>query len=204
MTEISNQATVSGSNFTPDVVTDDPDTVAVDDPTVTPLAIFIRDLQGLGHVSPRNGQAVTDIPGIVTALRSDGFDMQNPDPDADPATSEGIFVFTSSAPTVSVGDRLTVSGTVDEFRQGGAGSTNLSVTQITSPTGTTVSTGNPLPGAVVIGTGGRIPPAAAIDDDSAGDVDAGTTFDPASDGIDFYESMEGMRVQLNDAIAVRV
>jgi len=27
-------------------------------------------------------------------------------------------------------------------------------------------------------------------------------FDPLQDGLDFYESLEGMRVQVNDAIAV--
>ena len=41
---------------------------------------------------------VADVPGIVTARRSNGFYLQDPEPDADPATSEGIFVFTSTAP----------------------------------------------------------------------------------------------------------
>ncbi len=52
-------------------------------------------------------------------------------PDADVATSEGIFVFTSSAPSVSVGDSVKVSGTVQEFRPGGSdGLTNLTTTEI--------------------------------------------------------------------------
>ncbi len=38
--------------------------------------------------------------------------MQDPLPDADPATSEGIFVFTSSVLSVTVGDHVAVSGTV--------------------------------------------------------------------------------------------
>ncbi len=41
-----------------------------------------------------------------------------------------------------------------------------------------------------------------IEDDASGDVETSGTFDPAADGIDFYESLEGMRVQLNDAVAV--
>ena len=41
-----------------------------------------------------------------------------------------------------------------------------------------------------------------IEDDSSGNVETSNTFDPASDGIDFYESLEGMAVQINDAVAV--
>ena len=50
---------------------------------------------------------------------SKGFWIQDPDPDADPATSEGVFVFTSSAPTVAAGDAVTVAGTVSEYYPGG-------------------------------------------------------------------------------------
>ena len=57
---------------------------------------------------------------------------------------------------------------------------------------------------VVIGAGGRVPPSERIDDDTAGSVEvpAQTTHDPAQDGIDFYESVEGMLVQVNNARAV--
>jgi predicted extracellular nuclease len=40
------------------------------------------------------------------------------------------------------------------------------------------------------------------DDASGGNVETSGTFDPASDGIDFYESLEGMRVQVNNPVAV--
>jgi predicted extracellular nuclease len=46
----------------------------------------------------------------------------------------------------------------------------------------------------VIGSGGRVPPSAVIEDDATGDVETSGTFDPGTDGIDFWESMEGMRV----------
>ena len=72
----------------------------------------------------------------MTAKRSNGFYMQDPTPDADDRTSDGILVFTSSAPTVNVGDSVRVSGTVAEFRPGGASSTNLTITEITGPTTT--------------------------------------------------------------------
>ncbi len=165
---------------------------------------FIHDIQGASQLSPLNGQLVANVSGIVTAKRSNGFYMQDPNADADEATSEGIFVFTSSAPAVNVGDAVTVGGTVKEFRAGGAsGIVNLTITEIDNPgrTVTVVSTGNALPAPVVIGTGGRVPPATVIEDDAAGDVENSGVFDPASDGIDFYESLEGMLVQVNDAVA---
>ena len=47
-----------------------------------------------------------------------------------------------------------------------------------------------------------MPPTEVIEDDATGDVEIGGIFDPATDGIDFYESLEGMQVQVNDAVAV--
>ena len=97
-------------------------------------------------------------PGIVTAIRSSGsskgYWIQDPDPDYDPATSEGIFVFTSS-PGVAVGDSVLVSGTVKDFYPLASGETvsttsQLSVTEIDSPTAIVLSHGNALPAPEVI------------------------------------------------------
>ncbi len=46
-----------------------------------------------------------------------GFFLQEENPDANPATSDGVFVFDGSTPfvDVSVGDRVTVEGTVNEY-----------------------------------------------------------------------------------------
>ena len=41
-----------------------------------------------------------------------------------------------------------------------------------------------------------------IEDDATGDVESNGVFDPASDGIDFYESLEAMRLQVNNPIVV--
>jgi uncharacterized repeat protein (TIGR01451 family) len=115
----------------------------------------IHDVQGNGAASPLAGQSVT-MRGIVTLLKSNGFFLQEEvaDYDADPNTSEGIFVFTSSAPTVAVGDDATVTGTVVEFN----GMTEISpVTNVT-----TNSTGNALPTAVTL-TALDLPPAAGPD-----------------------------------------
>ena len=166
-----------------------------------PDTIAIHDIQGSAHLSPRAGQAVTGVHGIVTAKLANGYYMQDPNPDANDATSEGIFVFTSSPPTVNVGDAVSVNARVQEFRPGGA-ATNLTQTELTSAATTTLSSGNPLPAATVVGTGGRIPPGSVIEDDATGSVETSGVFDPASDGLDFWESVEGMRVQLNNPVAV--
>jgi predicted extracellular nuclease len=168
------------------------------------VGVPIHAIQGSAHSSPmRNLFAATA--GIVTARSSNGFWLQDPNPDADDATSEGIFVFTSSAPTVAVGDGVGVGGTVVEFRPGGSGgAVNLTTTEISNPgrVVTVMSSGNALPAATILGDGGRLPPDMVIDDDADGDVETSGVFDPASDGIDFYESLEGMLVQVNDAVAV--
>src|SRR5262249_8033536 len=82
----------------------------------TPVPLAIHDIQGTGFISPQNGNTVTNVPGIVTGVRavgsSKGYWIQDPHPDTNPATSEGIFVFTSSAPAVAVGDSVLVSGKV--------------------------------------------------------------------------------------------
>ncbi len=167
-----------------------------------PPPVPIHDIQGVTHISPLVGERPRVL-GIVTARSTNGFWMQDPSPDSDPATSEGIFVFTGSAAAVVVGDSVRVQGTVQEFRPGGAASGNLTTTELSgSPSVTVLSPGNPLPAPVVIGTGGRIPPDTVIEDDASGSVETSGVFDPGQDGLDFYESLEGMRVQLNDAVAV--
>src|SRR6266545_2270690 len=158
----------------------------------------IHDIQGAAHLSPKNSTTVTGVPGVVTAKTTNGFWLQDPTPDAAPSTSEGIFVYTSSAPTVAVGDSVTVKGTVSEFRPGGTGGTkNLTTTELTGPVITVVSHNNALPAAQLIGSGGRVPPASVIDNDATGDVETSGFFNATTDGIDFWESLEGMRISLS-------
>lgn len=178
---------------------------AVNATTSQPRPRRIREVQGAAHVSPLDGQRVAGLAGIVTLTRRDGFFMQDAEPDSDPKTSEGVFVFTSSLPDVRAGDAVRVDGRVREFRQGAAGpnNANLSVTRVESTELAVVSRGNPLPAPVTLGAGGRVPPKEVIEDDaSSGDAETSGTFDPDSDGLDFYESLEGMRVGVNNAVAV--
>lgn len=116
--------------------------------TLTP----IHDIQGSGGTSPLLSQTV-NTSGVVTKLTNNGFFLQDPNPDGNPNTSEGIFVFTSAAPTVSVGQAITLSGTVSEFNTGAAGNAvtaSHTVTELTSPTNiATQSSGNSITPTVV-------------------------------------------------------
>ena len=169
--------------------------------TATPQGETIMQIQGPGHISPYRNQMVTNVEGIVTVVRSNGFYMQSINPDEDPATSEGILVVTDFVPSARVGDQVTVDGRVEEMTPGG-GYGNLSTTQIDDPEVTILSSGNDLPAPTIIGEGGRIPPTEIIDDDTEGFISESTNFDPQNDGLDFYESLEGMLVQVNDAVVV--
>jgi predicted extracellular nuclease len=169
------------------------------------LAIVeIWEIQAAAHLSPYNGQAVQTNDNIVTAVRSNGFYIQTPDAraDASNASSNAVFVFTNSAPSVVAGQQVDVRGTVTEFRPGGLSGGGLTITEIASPVIAVDSSGNSLPTVTIIGSGGRIPPTAVINDDGSGNVETSGSFDAELDGIDFFESLEAMLVQVNNAIAV--
>jgi len=78
----------------------------------------IFGIQGDGATSPHvRAESVTTNDNIVTAVGAGGFFMQTPASrsDNDPDTSDGIFVVHAGAPTVTVGDQVDVSGTVEEY-----------------------------------------------------------------------------------------
>ncbi|MCC6986379.1 MAG: ExeM/NucH family extracellular endonuclease [Anaerolineales bacterium] len=120
-----------------------------------PAELKIHNVQGNGAASPLVGQTVI-VTGVVVGDFQDGasgtngdfngFHIQeeDADADADPLTSEGIFVFDGSSPAVNVaiGDLVQVQGVVSEFN---------TLTEITSFTGVTVlNSGNPLPTAATV------------------------------------------------------
>jgi len=178
-------------------------------PTPTPSAgpLRIHDIQSDKWLSPETGQQVTNVPGIVTAIRtsgSKGYWIQDPNPDGDAATSEAVFVYTSANPTVAVGDSVLVSGKVEQYYPLASGDTtdttsNLSSTEIGNPTEITLSTGNPLPAPIVI-TPTTVPDTYAPDLGNAS-IESGT-IQPTRSALDFYESIEGMRVEVDDASVV--
>jgi uncharacterized protein len=146
-------------------------TIVNDDVTL----ISIHEIQGNGATSPVANQLVTTT-GIVTGRKSNGFFIQTSDAeaDADPATSQAVYVFTNAAPpaAVAVGNRVRVSGTVIEYVPS-ADPNQLPLTEITgSPTVALLSTGNPLP----------VP------------VPLTATFPDPNGPLDQLERVEGMRV----------
>jgi predicted extracellular nuclease len=171
--------------------------------------ISIPSIQGPGHISPMAGRTVTTR-GIVTAVARAGFHLQDPLGDGDERSSDALFVFTRGRPTVRVGEQVRVTGLVTEFIPGGASTGNLSTTQISAPTAIVVlSRYQSLPEPLRMGSGGRVPPAVHVTPPNASPVNLqikaeadGYPFDPEVAGLDFYESLEGMRVSVPDPVAL--
>jgi predicted extracellular nuclease len=157
-----------------------------------PLSLRIFQIQGKGHISAYVGQNVTTT-GIVTAVDTDGYYVQDAVGDNRWVTSDAIFVFTGGAPTVAVGDSISVTGTVAEVRPGN-NTNNFTSTQLTPTSVTVLSSGNALPAASLIGTGGRLAPTEWFDNDGF------TIYDPTDDAADFWEAFEGMRVTIDAPI----
>ncbi|MEU8530365.1 MULTISPECIES: endonuclease/exonuclease/phosphatase family protein [Streptomyces] len=173
--------------------------------TASAADVRIHDIQGTTRTSPLVGQQVTGVTGIVTGVRtygSRGFWIQDPQGDDDSATSEGLFVFTSSVPTVAVGDAVRVNGTVTEYVPGGLNSGNQSLTQLSRPTITVQSSGNPVPAPVTIDEE-SVPDAYAPEGaPAAGGSINGLTLDPETYALDYYESLEGTNVRIGTSRVV--
>ncbi|MDH3253495.1 MAG: lamin tail domain-containing protein, partial [Acidobacteriota bacterium] len=106
-----------------------------------PVAAEVFEIQGSGASSPFDGGFVVTRSNVVTALAPSGFFVQTPATrtDFDVDTSDGVFVFTGSAPLVDVGNLVDVIGEVDEF---------FGFTEIVAATVTAVGT-SMLPGSIV-------------------------------------------------------
>jgi predicted extracellular nuclease len=109
-----------------------------------PIAAEIWQIQGRDAISPLVGKSVITKGNIVTAVGPSGFTMQTPDArtDADPITSNGIYVFTASQPTVAVGDVVDVDATVDNYYR---------LTELKNATVNITARGSRLPAPVVFG-----------------------------------------------------
>lgn len=139
----------------------------------------IHEVQGSGAASPLAGQTVI-VEGVVVANfqgtnKLQGFFLEEEDADwdADPNTSEGIFVYCNTCPiAVAEGHRVQLTGVVSEFN---------GMTEITASTVGSV---------VIVSTGNPLPTPASIDLPIVGDVNA------------FYEAREGMKVTFVDTLSV--
>jgi uncharacterized protein len=155
--------------------------------------VDIHDIQGKSHTSPYKDVNVSNVDGIVTAKSgTSGFYIQEETPDDNVATSEAIYVYKRDN-NVNIGDTVNVSGQVKEWEEDGYDDAkDLLTTQITASAVEVLSSGNELPAAVVIGSD-RTPPTEVIEDDDM------KSFEPKQDGLDFYESLEGMLIEIPDA-----
>jgi len=138
----------------------------------------IYSLQGSGSTSPFINQAITTT-GVVTKLNNNGFFIQDLTGDGDTATSDGIFVF-STTYTPAVGSLVRVAGTVVEFNVGASGNTDTSTKPLTEISSVSAVT--------VLGTGYSITPLTV-----ALPLPAGETF----------EKYEGMLVRFTDTLTVQ-
>ncbi len=169
--------------------------------------LSIHDIQGDKHNSPYDGKKVTDVQGIVTyqyKLKGSNYiHIQTPDKakDDNPNTSEGLIVYMGNQDyDVKTGDFVNVTGIVDEYHIDGYDDkqkTDLPVTQINARDdkgGNVAITkhNQPLPKAYNI----QNPPSKVSANDQF------HTFDRDQYAIDYWESLEGMRVMTNTVRSV--
>jgi predicted extracellular nuclease len=140
--------------------------------TAPPYAV-----QGSGGLSPLVGRVVATS-GVVTKRLKNGFFLQDLIGDNDPATSDGLFVFTSTAPPTAaeVGNMVRVTGTVAEF-SAGARTIATPLTEI-----------NRVTAVSLMGTGYTITPARVTLPLATGDS---------------LERFEGMLVRIEGALTVQ-
>ncbi|KAL4753460.1 hypothetical protein BDW72DRAFT_210311 [Aspergillus terricola var. indicus] len=167
-------------------------------------AVTISEINGNAFLSSFDGESVSGVEGLVTAIGEDGFFLRSTSPDSDDATSESIYVYgSSSVSKVSVGDIIILSGKVSEYR---SSDDYLYLTEITSPSSIVVqSSGNEV-SPVIIGKD-RSPPTEAYSSLDTGDVlavpnnvsqisVANPVLQPDKYGMDFWESLSGELVSL--------
>ncbi|MEK4484672.1 endonuclease [Psychrobacillus sp. FSL H8-0484] len=172
-------------------------------------SLQIHDIQGAGHFTSFDNKSVEGIQGVVTYSftlnGSNYYHIQTPDDLADnnPNTSEAILLYSGNKTlTVKIGDLVSVTGKVSEFAYDGYDDrqqTDLKTTQI--------NVRDDQGGKVeVIKSGVALPAPILIDETKMSlakiDSDNLTVFNPTVDAIDFWESIEGMRVQVGNVKAV--
>ncbi|WLI90254.1 Ig-like domain-containing protein [Massilia sp. R2A-15] len=157
----------------------------------------IYDIQGAGHTSSMVGQTV-HTGGVVTAIDTTGnkgFWIQDAAGDGNTATSDAIFV-SSTLTTIKVGDLLDLQGVVEESTNVGSNTNNLTVTQLNAVQNLSIVSHNNVIAPTIIGAGGRAVPGEVVDSDHF------RVFNPDHDAIDFYESVEGMLLQVKNVQVV--
>ena len=154
--------------------------------------LSIGTIQGTDHHSPYEGETVT-TEGIVTRVYKNGFIVESKSPDTNPDTSEAIYIYQKDT-EVSVGNELQLTGKVEEYIPGGEDSYNLSLTQIRLDKLRRIRAQASLPKAVVLNY--------LIAGFPQAIKKPGSDFDTSLNAMDFWESLEHMRVVLMDASVI--
>jgi predicted extracellular nuclease len=159
------------------------------------------EIQGAQHLSPLYGKKVRTT-GVITALsRLDwypgGIDLyiQDKKGDGNDHTSDAVHVYLPDASLeFEIGDEIEISGIIYEqmMRTGLSRTSIREVSKITK-----IASNQALPKSLVLGSKGRKIPKHHVSSYKKGDLNK-KTFLNLNDGIDFYESIEGMRVSIND------
>ena len=155
----------------------------------------IGEVQGESHQSPLAGKEVIINNVVVTKTDKTGFYVQDKVSDNNPRTSDAVYVATKDKVEVESGDLLKVQGTVKEgymeeysvkpgqtFKKP-AGS--LTVTQIINATITKLGKA-------------ELPKALNISEKIPKDIvdNTPTKYNPETEALDYWESLEGMRVEV--------
>ncbi|KAA0955974.1 endonuclease/exonuclease/phosphatase [Sporosarcina sp. ANT_H38] len=172
-------------------------------------SLQIHDIQGGGHTSTFADKMIEGVQGVVTysftLSGSTYYTVQTPDvlADSDPNTSEAILLYSGKSTwPIQVGDLVAVTGKVSEYAIDG-----YDDRQTTDMKTTQINVRDDQGGKVkVVEKGVALPAPIVIDDKNLPtehiDSDKLAVFNPDVDAIDFWESLEGMRVEVGDVKAV--
>lgn len=157
----------------------------------------VHDIQGAGHFSPFAGRCVVGVEGVVTAIlgqrKGQAFWIQGLASDDDASTSEGVLVTAlEGTAAVAVGDLVRLDGRVEERSWG----LELPVTRIVASHLEFAGHDLALPDAVVIGEGGVPIPRGEVASRQL------RVFDPSRYAADAFETLEGMRVRVEEPVVV--
>ncbi|MBC7532513.1 MAG: 5'-nucleotidase C-terminal domain-containing protein [Oligoflexus sp.] len=160
-------------------------------------SLTISEIQGRSHLSPYYGYRV-QTKGILTAVaRPENTNymelyLQVAD-DGDPKTSNALNVYlTSQRNDLVIGQEIEVAGIVTEILTY-QGMTRTAIRDVDSLK--ILSAGNELPEAILIGGPSGIKPPNKFISTYRGNLNQKPELNLA-DGIDFWESLEGMRIKL--------
>ncbi len=162
------------------------------------LSKKINQIQGNNHKSPLVGEKVSTTGIVLGTKGNQGFYIQTKNADDNINTSEGIYIL--SGDKYEPGTKVKVYGTVEEYADPEETlyynpDIQLTLTSIRADVINVISINNQLPQALKLGIDRQIP-SQYIDNDGL------SSFDPNEDAADFYESIEGMYVAIEEAVVV--